>query len=523
MYTAIGYAERVLHTSSSYMDTPIKTHGIALLAGAICVFGFAPYSLYPLPILALSTLFILWQRAVTPMAATKVGFWFGLGLFSSGISWIYVALHDYGDMPMWLALPATLLFAAFLALLPALAGYLQARLLASNRVRLLMVMPAIGVAVESLRGYLFTGFPWLTFGYAHSDSPLAGYAPLLGVYGVSLIAAMCAGMLALLWQFRWNTQGKIIATLLIVVLLSGEMLRSVAWTQPQGAPFSVALLQGNIAQDIKFNEDALVGTLETYRRQILASNARLTVLPESAFPLLRQEVPPYLITSLREHAKSNAGDILIGSFERDNRNYYNSVFVVGSSENAFAADLHYRKQHLVPFGEFIPLRPLLAWFINGVLDIPMGDLTSGGTHQPPLAIAGQQVAVNICYEDVFGEEIINALPQATVLVNVTNDAWYGHSWAAVQHNQISQLRALESGRMMLRATNTGVTSIISTQGKVLQQLPQHEEGVLIGMAQGYSGSTPYVRWGNTAVFLLIALMLGLAWRLRRTNTNGVAN
>ncbi len=492
-----------------------KSNGLALLAGASCVFGFAPFGMFPLPILALAGLFFLWQRADTAWAAAKLGFWFGLGFFSSGISWIYVALHDYGDMPLWLALPATLLFAAFLALLPTLAGYAQARFGASSPIRLLVVMPAVWVLVEWLRGTLFTGFPWLTMGYAHSDSPLAGYAPLLGVYGVSLVVAVSAGLLVWLWQVRWSRAGKFALLVLLSVWIAGALLRNVAWTHPQGQPFSVALVQGNIAQDLKFNEDALVGTLEGYRRQILGTPARLIVLPESAFPLLRQEVPQRLVEQIREHAKRNAGDVLIGSFERDNGRYYNSVFALGSSENRYADDLHYRKQHLVPFGEFIPLRPLFGWFINGVLDIPMGDLTSGGATQAPLAVAGQQVAVNICYEDVFGEEIIRALPQATLLVNVTNDAWYGYSLAAAQHNQISQLRALESGRMMLRATNTGVTSIIGVDGKVLQQLPQHEEGVLQGMAQGYAGSTPFVRWGNAAVLLLIALLLAAAWGLRK--------
>jgi apolipoprotein N-acyltransferase len=497
------------------MDIINKNQALALLAGALCVFGFAPFGFFPLPVLALAVLFALWQRVDTPSAAAKLGFWFGLGLFAAGISWIYVALHDYGDMPLWLALPATLLFAAFLALLPALAGYAQARLNTTPSLRFLIVMPAVWVAVEWLRGHLFTGFPWLTLGYAHSGSPLAGYAPVLGVYGVSLVAAVSAGLLASQWQMRWSKAGKIAALVLVSLWVAGALLRSVAWTHARGEPFSVALVQGNISQDLKFNEDALVGTLETYRRQILESNARLTVLPESAFPLLRQEVPPRLVEQLREHVKLNAGDVLIGSFERDNGRYYNSVFALGASENRLAEDLHYRKQHLVPFGEFIPLRPLIGWFINGVLDIPMGDLASGG-EQKPLAIAGQQVAVNICYEDAFGEEIIRALPQATLLVNVTNDAWYGDSIAAAQHNQISQLRALESGRMMLRATNTGVTSIIGTNGKVLRQLPQHEEGVLQGMAQGYAGITPYVRWGNAAVLLLLALMLAYAWRFKVT-------
>ena len=506
-------------TAQNSMTLINKNVGLALLAGTSCVFGFAPFGCFPLPVLALACLFVLWQRAGTPRAAANLGFWFGLGLFAAGVSWIYVALHDYGAMPLWLALPATLLFAAFLALLPALAGYTQARIPTTSCLRLLLVMPAVWVGVEWLRGTLFTGFPWLTLGYAHSDSPLAGYAAVLGVYGVSLVAALSGGLLSWVWQVRWSRSGKLAMLGVLSLWVTGVVLRSVAWTHPQGEPLSVALVQGNIAQDLKFNEDALVGTLETYRRQVLESNARLTVLPESAFPLLRHEVPPHLLEQLREHAKLTAGDVLIGSFERDNGQYYNSVFALGTSEHSTTDELHYRKQHLVPFGEFIPLRPMLGWFINGVLDIPMGDLASGGEQQKPLAVAGQQVAVNICYEDVFGEEIIRALPQATLLVNVTNDAWYGHSFAAAQHNQISQLRALETGRMMLRATNTGVTSIIGADGKVLQRLPQHEEGVLLGFAQGYAGATPYVRWGNTALMLLLAGMLAYAWTRRTTGAD----
>jgi apolipoprotein N-acyltransferase len=297
---------------------------------------------------------------------------------------------------------------------------------------------------------------------------------------------------------------------LLLLWGGGALLRGVAWTQPRGEPFSVALVQGNIPQDIKFNAGELVGTLETYRRLALQNDARLTVLPETALPLLRHEAPPYLLEKLRDHARKSGGDMLVGSFDRDRGGYYNSMFSLGTAE-----EQHYRKQHLVIFGEFIPLRPLLGWFINGVLNIPMGDLSRGDAIQEPLNVAGQRVAVNICYEDAFGEEIIRVLPQATLLVNVTNDAWYGDSLAASQHNQLSQMRALESGRMVLRATNTGVTSIIGADGKVLQQLPQHEEGVLFGMAQGYDGITPYVRWGNATVLLVLIAMLVYAWILRR--------
>lgn len=486
-----------------------KNNGLALLAGLTYMFGFAPFGIYVLPILAVGVLFLLWQQEQNPRAAARLGFVFGLGVFCAGVSWIYVALHDYGDMPMLLALLATLLFSSVLAIFPALAGYVQARFKISDELRFYLVMPAAWVFFEWLRGTIFTGFPWLALGYAHSDSALAGYAPVLGVYGVSLVSGLSAAACAVLWRKRGSGQGQIALAVLIVLWGGGAALRSVAWTQPQGEPLSVALVQGNIAQELKFNEDALVGTLETYRRLVLQSTARLTVLPETALPLLRHEMPQALLEQLRSHAKQNGGDVLIGAFERDQNEYYNSVFSLGEAE-----EQHYRKYHLVPFGEFIPLRPLLGWFINGVLHIPMGDLARGAAVQAPLQVAGQQIAADICYEDVFGEEIIRALPQASMLLNLTNDAWYGHSHAAVQHRQISQLRALETGRMMLRATNTGVTAIIGVDGKVLKQLPQHQEGVLNGMVQGYAGITPYVRWGNAAIMLLLACMLGYAWLAR---------
>jgi apolipoprotein N-acyltransferase len=495
-----------------------KYSGMAFLAGAGCVPGFAPLGVFPLPVLGLAVLFALMHRTGTPRAAAWLGFAFGLGLFCAGISWIYVALHDYGDMPSVLAAPATLLFSAFLALFPALAGYVQARIPVADGLRPVLVMPATWVLIEWVRGTIFTGFPWLTLGYAHSDSPLAGYAPLLGVYGVSLVAAVSAGLLANMVKVRWSVRGRTAFVVLVALWSGGAALHGVKWTQPKGDPFSVALLQGNIPQHLKFNEDALAGTLETYRRLALQSQARLTVLPETALPMLRHEIPQNLIEQLRDHARQNDGDVLIGSFDRDQRGYYNSVFTLGTAD-----EQHYRKHHLVPFGEFIPLRPLLGWFINGVLDIPMGDLARGGEAQPPLNVAGQQVAPDICYEDVFGEEVIRHLPQASVLLNLTNDAWYGESNAAAQHNQIAQMRALETGRMMLRATNTGVSSIIGTDGKVVHQLPQHQEAVLLGLAQGYTGITPYVRWGNAAVMLLIAAMLFYSWerRIIRQEDNGV--
>ena len=483
---------------------------LAFLAGSIAVRGFAPFSFFPLPIFALAILFAQWLNAASARVAAWIGFMFGLGLFGVGVGWIYVALHDYGDMPMPLAALATLLFAAFLALFPALAGYAQAKLRAVAWVRVTLLMPALWVLFEWLRGTLFTGFPWLTFGYSQAAaSPLAGYAPILGVYGVSLIVAASAGLFALLWLMRWNRAGKIAWAVLVALWVLGLALRTVAWTQPQGDLLKVALLQGNIAQEIKFQQSELDKTLATYARMIQQSDARLIVLPETALPVLPGELPQDYLAKLGEHARNNGSDILIGAFETDHGAYYNSVFTLGAS-----ASQSYRKNHLVPFGEFIPWRAALGWLINDVLNIPMGDLARGGIDQLPLNVAGQKIAVDICYEDVFGEEIIRALPAATLLVNVTNDAWYGRSAAAMQHNQIAQMRALETGRMILRATNTGVTSVIAPDGHILHMLPQHEENTLTATVQGYGGSTPYVRWGNAPALLLIALMIALGWRLR---------
>lgn len=480
-------------------------------SGLLAVSGFAPSGLFPLTVLALALLFVQWQRAASARQAAWMGFQFGFGLFAAGVGWIYVALHDYGDMHFLLALPLTALFAAFLALFPALAGYAQARFRGRGRLHLLLVVPAAWVLVEWLRGLIFTGFPWLTFGYSQvAASPLAGYAPVLGAYGVSLAVALSAALLALLLQERASLYGKLAMIALLLLWGGGALLKTVAWTQPEGEPLKVSLLQGNIPQDMKFEEGRLIGTLELYRQMIQQSDARLIVLPETALPLLRHELSGNYADIVSRHARANGGDVLIGAFESDNGQYYNSVFSLGS-----APSQSYRKSHLVPFGEFIPLRPVLGWFINDVLSIPMGDLASGGLSQPPLNVAGQQVAVDICYEDAFGEEIIRALPTATLLVNVTNDAWYGDSFAAMQHNQMAQMRALETGRMMLRATNTGVTSVIGPDGRVRQMLPQHQQGTLTAMVQGYRGSTPYVRFGNALALTLLALMLAAAWYWRK--------
>lgn len=302
--------------------------------------------------------------------------------------------------------------------------------------------------------------------------------------------------------------------ILLTLWLGGWGLQQVEWTRPAGAPVQVSLLQGNIPQELKWREDHVRTTLDYYRNLVEASDSRLIILPETALPLFLQHVPADYLEMLAAHVKKHNGDILVGVPERlKNGDYYNSVLSFGS-----APTQGYRKSHLVPFGEYIPLRPVLGGIV-AVLAIPLQDFARGETTQQPLAVAGQRVAVNICYEDAFGEEIIRQLPQATLLVNVSNVAWFGRSIAPQQHLQISQARALETGRYMLRATNTGITAVIDARGRVVDSAPEFATATVTRRVQGYEGATPYVYWGNYAVLALVLLLIAAAFVMRNARTS----
>lgn len=467
----------------------------AFLLGTLAIPGYAPFYLYPLPLLSLAGLFWLWRNAGTWQQAARTGFFYGLGFFGAGISWIYVSLHDFGGMPLPMAALATTGLCAFMALFPAAAGALCVR---ANAPRLIAA-PLAWVLMEWVHGWIFTGFPWLVIGYSQiPHSPLAGLAPIVGVYGVSLAAAASVALFVALAKSK-----KQLLFAMALILLAGVGLKQIEWSQPAGEPISVSLLQGNIAQDLKWQPEAIRRTLDTYLALARQYPAQLVVLPETALPMLLTQVPPDYLAAL---AQAGGQDVLIGVVEQQGEDYFNSMVSLGS-----APMQNYRKEHLVPFGEFIPFKAALGWIYRDWLHIPLSDLSRGGKQQQPLALAGQKVALNICYEDAFGEEIIRQLPQATLLVNTSNDAWYGRSLAAHQHLQMSQARALETGRMMLRATNTGATAIIGTQGELIAEAEHFTTTALTGTAQGYTGITPYVRFGNWPVITLILLLLGLLW------------
>jgi apolipoprotein N-acyltransferase len=488
------------------------------LLGAASVFGFAPFYVFPLPILTLAAQAWLWHRAASTAHAIALGFAFGLGFFLTGTSWIFVSMHDFGGMAVPVAALATLIFCGYFALLPAAAGWLFKQPRMSDASRFLVLLPAAWAYTEWTRGWTFTGFPWLALGYSQSPvGPLSGFAPVLGVYGVSALCALTAGALALA-AVSWSRSRRIGTRCLLVIggtiafWAAGFGLQRVAWTERSGEPVAVSLIQGNIKQDMKWRPEWVRASLELYLKLATEARGRLVLLPETAIPVFKDEVPPEYFDALAASVRSRNGDLLMGVpeavTERGHTRYYNSVISLGSHP-----EQTYRKYHLVPFGDYFPQWGVLNWIMSA-LEIPMSDFARGDPYQRPMAVNGQRIAVDICYEDVFGEEIIRQLPEATMLANFTNDAWWGESWASDQHVQIAQMRAQETGRTMLRATNTGVTAIIDERGRIVSAAPQHVATILEGHAQGFTGSTPYVRWANWPVLAFCYAVLGLALILR---------
>lgn len=473
----------------------------ALLAGATAVLGFSPFDNFPAALGALAVLVHLWIDASSPRAACKVGFFFGLGLYGAGASWVYVSLHRFGGMPLPLAATATLGWCAFLALFPALAGWLQARIARDSAapvvLRAVLLIPAAWTLVEWSLSWFLTGFPWLALGYTAIDDVLSGFAPVGGVYAVTLAMAVAAG---LAWCLALGHARRLCAGALSLLLACGYGLRATTWTTPAGEPLRIALLQGNVPQEMKFDPERYERTLDIYARLAEERDARLIVLPETAVPRFLDQVEPAFLERLKAAAVRNKGDLLLGVPLRTGPGIYlNSAVSLGVSPPA-----RYDKVHLVPFGEFVP--PGFGLIVS-TLAIPLANFSRGGTGQRPMQIAGQRVAVNICYEDAYGAEIIRQLPEATLLVNISNVAWFGDSIAPAQHLQIARMRALETGRAYVTAANTGITAAIGPDAAVLLRMQQFVRGRMDFEVRGYSGATPYVRFGDWPAVLLALLAL----------------
>ena len=481
---------------------------IVLLAGALLVLAYAPLEWFPLAFIAPAILFYHWSQA-TPAEAAWLGFLFGLGLFGAGASWVYVSVHEFGYMPAPMAAFFVFLFVCFLSLFPAMAGWLQARLAQPGLMRLLFTAPVLWVLFEWVRGWLMTGFPWLHLGYTQTGSPLMHLAPLLGVYGMSFFVAIIAGLLALL-PHSVPVHRLLAVTAITLVFMGSWFAGRLEFVRPDGELFRVALVQANIPLVDKWKPGAATRITQLYQEMSrpVAEQSALIVWPEGAIPDGWQRNAARVEMGLPQRADGSRPDYLLGSIDMpDEGQYYNAAIGL-SDKNSI-----YRKQHLVPFGEFLPFAGILGWLID-YLHIPMSDFSSWQGVQTPPILAGHRAGVSICYEDAFGEELIAAAGDSAYLVNLSEDAWFGDSLAPHQRLQMARVRARETGRSFLRAANTGITAVIAPTGEISARLEPFQRSVLTATVTPMSGLTPYVRYGNIpllvllGVWLLVGLMSG---------------
>lgn len=490
---------------------------VAAAAGGAHALAFSNTALWWLQLLALAVL--VWRVQVAPGAgrAALIGWVFGTAWLVGGTWWLFISMYRYGGLPAWLAALAVLLLAAVLSIYLAAATWWYARSAVRSRLWSPVLFASLWLLAELARGVLFTGFPWVASGYAHVDGPLSTLAPLVGVYGIGFVAAWIAAAAAKLIGAGYRPRGwaPLLAALLLCVVASA-LPRD--FTAPTRA-LTVTLLQGNVPQDEKFSQEHLPRVLEWYADELESAAGDLVVTPETAIPLLPQQLPPRYWEGRELHFAQKDTAALIGMPLGDFvEGYTNSVVGLKKGQTP-----HYRydKFHLVPFGEFIPLG--FRWFVD-MMNMPLGDFDRGPLNPPSFEVAGERIAPNICYEDLFGEELaarfVSPASAPTIFANVSNIGWFGDTVAVHQHLQISRMRSLEFQIPMLRATNTGATAIIDHNGRVVQELAPFTRGVLTGPVHGRTGLTPFARWASRAgLWPLLALAVSLlvlsaVWRRR---------
>jgi apolipoprotein N-acyltransferase len=502
-------------------NSPVISHVIALAAGAALACAFAPLNAWWMAIICPALLMWLWEGSTARRAAWN-GLLFGSGTFGLGTWWLYVSVHGFGGAPIWLTLAIVLGLVAIMGAYHALMGFLAVRFLpATGAARYFVGLPAVWLLMEWCRGWFLSGFPWLTLGTSQTDTWLGGFAPITGAYGISLVLLLGSGsLLALLCAatLRLPALRAPALALLLLPWLLGWALGLIDWTQAAGPPVTVAVLQGAIPQDQKWQADNVEPTRDLYTDlDQQALGAQLIVWPESALPQLANEVPQYL-GQLYSQASARGSDIVMGIIRADDGdNYYNSVMTMARNEHVSFYDKH----HLVPFAEFFPVPSFVRSWLR-LMSLPYSDFTAGAADQPAVAAGGTILSLSICYEDAYGSLNLAALEQARLLVNVTNDAWFGRSWARYQHFQISRMRAMEARRPLVRAANDGISALVGARGEVLARAPEFQRTVLRGTVQPRAGLPPFARFGNIPVVLLALAGFGLLAarqiRLRRQPT-----
>ncbi len=489
--------------------------------GAALSTAFAPFGLWPLAIVAPAVLFGLWQ-GVSARRAASLGFAFGSGTFAAGTYWLYISINGFGKAPVWLALALMLALVAVMASYHALLGYIANKWMPSRgAMRWLVGLPAGWALLEWVRGWFLSGFGWLSLGYSQTDSWLAGWAPIGGVYVLSWLLAMMAGALVM-WRIEGARALRVVLPVLALPWVSGFFLMRIEWTHDAGDPVEVAIVQGAIPQDQKWLADNRDESLRRYRDLTFSAlGTPLIVWPEAAAPDLANNIVPYL-NDLADAARQRGSSLLLGLIraepgEPDAKgeprvDYFNSILSLGED---FA---WYNKHHLVPFGEFFPVPETVRRWMR-LMNLPYSDFSRGAAHQPPLRIAGLSLSASICYEDAYASSQIASARESTALVNVTNDAWFGRSTARHQHLQISRMRAIESQRFLVRAANDGISAVIDPRGEFVARAADFEAVVLRATITPRSGIPPYLRFGNQPflIFVMIGVLAAL-WAGRRRLT-----
>lgn len=483
----------------------------AFISGGLATLAFAPFNLWLMAVFSPLLLFLIWHHGRG--ASFQTGFAYGVGLLGSGVSWLYVSVAQFGDLGWLFPLLLTLGFILFVSLYYGLLGWV-ASYFESVAVtpKLLLIYPSLWVLMEWLRGWFLTGFPWLQLGYSQVDSPLAGYAPLLGVLGITWAVTLTAGLLSHLL----DAQGRRIWLLsgLVVIWLGGWMTNQIEWSSQNGEPVTVALIQGNIPQAQKWAPEQLAPSLVLYANLSRDNlDKDLVIWPETAVSAFQYQVEAAFIQPLEKRVRDHDSNLVFGVVQMDSsrEHYYNALVALGNEERG-----SYYKGHLVPFTEYLPLKSVL-WPLVELFTIPMSDFSARIEEKPLMKVGNHAVGMSICYEDAFGNEMIKALPEAAYLINVSNDAWFGDSLAPHQHLQIARMRALETSRYLLRATNTGISAIIGPLGELQGRSALQQQDVLHGEILPLSGMTPYAWTGNLTVLmmLLVTLILSIALTQKR--------
>ncbi|MBL7004082.1 MAG: apolipoprotein N-acyltransferase [Gammaproteobacteria bacterium] len=450
--------------------------------------AFAPFEYWILSIISVAGLILLWQQQQSSKYLFTTGFFFGLGYFGVGISWVYFSLHDFGNAHPIVAAGITVLLILWQSLYIALLGLAYAKLLTKfSKSSALLILPVLWFSMEWLKGIVMTGFPWLSLGYSHVSSPLSPWGSWIGAYAISSLSVLYSAAVAVLLT-RQLKQNKWLLVLASVLVVLTAVITNIEQTSAQEKSLKITQIQGNIAQEIKWQRNKRQHILDVYWDKTNQHwDSDLIVWPETAIPGRSELIEESVLLPMSMLATEKQTNILFGVLVSDlaKSQYYNSMLMVGENQGM------YHKRHLVPFGEYMPFRNILD-FLNQYISIPMSDMQSGENQQPLMSVANVKLGVSICYEDVFSRDINQDLPEANILINTSNDAWFGDSLAPHQHLQIAQMRAIETGRPMVRSTNTGISAFINHKGAILKQTQQFQVETLTANVTGRTGQTAFV-------------------------------